>query len=259
MRFEKKRVWVITGGAQGIGKCLVDFLLKQNQRVYYLDTHPAKDEIIKNKKSQELIFIPCDLSKKEDMDNVSSTLEKNNTKVDVLIHNAAISKGGLNDASYDDFLEVQKVNLVAPFYLSKKFMPLFNEKASIILIASTRAFQSQKNTEAYTASKGGIISLTHTMSMTLEGKVRVNSVSPGWIDTSSCDVNRLSFAFEDHQQHPSKRIGAPIDIFKAVSFLSDPENDFINGENIIIDGGMTKKMIYHQDEQWMYHLKKDKE
>jgi NAD(P)-dependent dehydrogenase (short-subunit alcohol dehydrogenase family) len=254
MQLQNQRTWLITGGASGIGKCLVKYLSEQHQKVVFIDMDVSKAQTTLKQMNNELVtYIVCDLADQTSIDEAVLTIKNQKIHVDVLVHNAAIGLGGIHQASYDDFLKTLKVNLIAPFYLTQQLLPHFTEKASVINIASTRAFQSQQNTEAYTASKGGLISLTHAMGISLEGKIRVNCISPGWIDTSSCFPSRSTFSQDDHLQHPSKRIGAPNDIIKAVLYLADVENDFINGQNIIIDGGMTKRMIYHHDEGWTYH------
>ena len=156
--------------------------------------------------------------------------------------------------SYEDFNMVLRVGVSAP-YLLKLFLPYFNKGASIVNISSSRAFMSQANTESYTAAKGGITALTHALAVSLSGKVRVNSIAPGWIDTGKYyeDSYLPKYTEADIKQHPSDRIGEPLDIARAVFFLCDERNSFINGENITIDGGMSKQMIYSGDNGWEYN------
>ena len=168
-------------------------------------------------------------------------------EIDYLINNACLSKGGLETCSYDDFDYVLRVGVAAPFMLTKLFMEHLNNGASIVNISSTRYLMSQANTESYTAAKGGITSLTHAMAVTLAGKARVNSISPGWIDTKNSQ-----FSGADNTQHPVGRVGVPADIVNAVMFLCDEKSGFITGQNITVDGGMTKLMIYHNDYGWKY-------
>lgn len=245
----KEKVFVVTGGAMGIGKALIEYLISIGHFVFFLDIRiDLAKQLLESLDSDKVVFIPCDLSKKEDIDKAIISIENYGRKIDILVNNAAISSGGLKSSSYEGFMHTLSVNVGAPFYLSKQLEPLFNLEASIINISSTRAFQSQKDTESYSASKGAIISLTHAMMMTFDGKIRVNSISPGWIDTS----NQNDLSEFDHEQHPSKRVGKPKDVIQAVMFLSDSNHDFINGQNLIVDGGMSKQMIYHLDENWEY-------
>lgn len=157
-------------------------------------------------------------------------------------------KGGLATASYEDFLYVLKVGAVAPFMLTKLFMNHLQDNASIVNISSSRHLMSQADTESYTAAKGAISSLTHAMAVTLRGKARVNSISPGWIDTTNSE-----FSSADKLQHLVNRVGVPKDIVNAVMFLCSEKSSFITGQDIIVDGGMTKQMIYHDDCDWYYN------
>ena len=152
---------------------------------------------------------------------------------------------GIDECSYEEFQYALSVGVTAPFYLTKLFKESFNEDAVIINISSSRDRMSQANTESYTAAKGGIAALTHALMMSLSGRVRVNSISPGWIDTHG-----NIYTGPDAYQHPSGRVGNPQDISSMVLFLCSPQASFINGENICIDGGMTKQMIYHKDAGW---------
>ena len=154
----------------------------------------------------------------------------------------------------EDFLYVQRVGVVAPYFLALSFKDYFSSAGAIVNISSTRAFQSQANTESYTAAKGGITALTHALAVSLSGIARVNSIAPGWIDTGSYHEEDYvpTYTEGDIMQHPSQRVGEPADIARAVLFLCDERNSFINGENITIDGGMSKLMIYHNDYGWDY-------
>ena len=154
---------------------------------------------------------------------------------------------GVENGSYEDFEYAIRVGVTAPFYLSKIFMPFFTENACIVNISSSRDRMSQPNTESYTAAKGGISALTHALAVSLAGKVRVNSVSPGWIDN-----NYTVYEGADAVQQPAGRVGNPKDIANAVMYLCSDMAGFITGENICIDGGMTRQMIYHGDYGWIY-------
>lgn len=166
-------------------------------------------------------------------------------RVDYLVNNALPITKGIDTCTYQEFEYALKVGVTAPFYLSKLFLPHFSAGASIVNISSSRDRMSQPNTESYTAAKGGISALTHALSVSLAGKVRVNSISPGWIDTSF-----RQYAGPDALQHPVRRVGNPLDIANMVLFLCSEQAGFITGENICIDGGMTKQMIYHDDYGW---------
>lgn len=170
-------------------------------------------------------------------------------RVDYVINNAMLTRGGLSECSYEDFNYVLRVGITAPFMLAKLFMPYFSKGASIVNISSSRDRMSQPETESYTAAKGGIAALTHAMAVTLAGRVRVNSVSPGWIDTAF-----RQYGGADAVQHPAGRVGNPLDIANIVLFLCSEKASFITGENICVDGGMTKQMIYHGDFGWEYKV-----
>ena len=165
--------------------------------------------------------------------------------VDCLINNAAPLFKGISECTYEEFEYAQTVVVMAPFYLSKLFMPYFAKGASIVNISSSRDRMSQPETESYTAAKGGIAALTHALAVSLSGKVRVNSVSPGWID-----LEYTEYSGPDAVQHPSGRVGNPLDIANMVLFLCSDKAGFISGENICVDGGMTHLMVYHGDCGW---------
>ena len=154
---------------------------------------------------------------------------------------------GIDECTYEEFEYALKVGVTAPFYLTKLFMPYLSDGASIVNIASSRDRMSQPQTESYTAAKGGISALTHAMAVSLSGKARVNSISPGWIDTTGSDIKG-----PDAVQQPAGRVGKPEDIASMVMYLCSDKAGFITGENICIDGGMTRLMIYHGDNGWTY-------
>ncbi len=239
MKTFKDKVVIVTGGSSGIGKSVCEEFHKLGAKVVIIDKNRADVECD--------FFFQGDITEKDVLVDFTNRVIAKYGKVDFLINNAGLSKGGLFSCSLEDFLYVQKLSLFAPFALVKLLLNNFGENAVIINISSTRAFQSQRDWESYAAAKGGIISLTHSMAVTLKGKARVNSISPGWIDT-------VDFEFEasDIKQHPANRVGEPIDIANAVLFLCSENAKFITGENIVIDGGMSKLMIYHNDEGWKY-------
>jgi len=249
---------IITGGANGIGRCMSETFIAAGYFVAVVDTDALSGKRLEEKYNDDIfMFYEGDITKKEVIEGFVQELVSKRPGVDVLINNACVGKGGLNTCSYEDFNYVLSLGVTAPFYLSKLLMPYFNKGGSIINIASTRAFMSQANTESYTAAKGAIIALTHGMSISLSGKVRVNSISPGWIDTGDYqheDMYKPNHEEGDIKQHPAGRIGNPKDIAKMALFLSSDDAGFITGENIIIDGGMTRQMIYHNDYGWKYEV-----
>jgi len=230
----KHKVAVITGGARGIGKAICDEFKKRGVSVCVID-------LLDND------YFVGDIASESVLRAFADKVIAEYNKIDFLINNACLSKGGLETCSYDDFDYVLRVGVAAPFMLTKLFMEHLNDGASIVNISSTRYLMSQANTESYTAAKGGITSLTHAMAVTLAGKARVNSISPGWIDTKNSQ-----FSGADNTQHPVGRVGVPADIVHAVMFLCDEKSGFITGQNITVDGGMTKLMVYHNDYGWKY-------
>jgi NAD(P)-dependent dehydrogenase (short-subunit alcohol dehydrogenase family) len=235
----KDKIAVVTGGANGIGKCIVEELSRNGAKAVVIDKADSTVECD--------FFYQGDIAEKSVLEDFSKKVIEKYGNIDCLINNACSMNGGINTCSYEDFLHLQKVGVVAPFMLSKLFLNNFNAGASIVNIASTRVFQSQEDTESYTATKGGIVALTHALAVSLKGKVRVNCISPGWIDTTNS-----TFSCADNEQHPVERVGKPIDIAKVVVFLCSGDAGFITGENIIIDGGMSKLMVYHNDFGWEY-------
>lgn len=249
MDFNEK-VAVITGGANGIGRCLVEEFLKGGAYVAFIDIDAkGAAELVNKYNSKRLLFIQGDIANEEVIINFVKEVVGRFQQVDYLINNACISKKGvLSKCSFDDFNYVLKIGVSAPYKLTMLLLEHFRPNAAIVNIASSRAFMSQKDTESYSAAKGGISALTHALSISLAGKVRVNSISPGWIDTGA--FGELST--EDILQHPVKRVGHPLDIAKMVFFLCSEGSGFITGENITVDGGMSKQMIYHGEHGWTY-------
>ena len=229
----KDKVAVVTGGAQGIGRCIAEEFEKAGAKVAVIDI-------------RDNAYFVGDLADKSDLERFAEKVIRDFGKVDFLINNAAPKMCGLSNGSYEDFEYALKVGVTAPFYLSKLFAPYFGEGASIVNISSSRDRMSQPQTESYTAAKGGISALTHALAVSLAGKVRVNSISPGWIDNHDSH-----YAGADAVQQPVGRVGNPRDIASMVMYLCSDMAGFITGENICIDGGMTKLMIYHGDHGWM--------
>ncbi|MBR3901616.1 MAG: SDR family oxidoreductase [Ruminococcus sp.] len=229
--FENK-VAVITGGANGIGRCIAEEFRKNGAIVCVIDTVEGD-------------HFAGDIGDKATLEKFAEQVISEYGRVDYLINNAPPMMKGISDCTYEEFSYALSVGVTAAFYLSKLFMPYFGEGASIINISSSRDRMSQSQTESYTAAKGGIAALTHALAVSLAGKVRVNSISPGWIDTAY-----TVYEGADAVQQPCGRVGNPLDIANMVLFLCSDKAGFITGENICIDGGMTKQMIYHGDYGW---------
>lgn len=229
-----ERVVVVTGGAKGIGKRIAERFKEEGAIVEIID------------KSKGNWFVG-DISDKSVLEEFANYLIKKYKRVDILVNNALPLMKGLDDCSWEEFVYAQKVGVAAPFYLSKLLKDSFKNGSSIINISSSRFMMSQPQTESYTAAKGGITSLTHALAISLAPNVRVNSISPGWIDTIDFDAGEA-----DKWQQPVGRIGTPDDIASMTLFLCSDEAGFITGENIVIDGGMTRQMIYHGENGWQY-------
>lgn len=248
---------VVTGGANGIGRCITENLLEEGVAVAIIDTDAVSGEMLSRKYGEQLLFCCGDIAEQATLDAFIKLITNQTKEVDILINNACVTRGGMNSSGYEDFNYVLRVGVSAPFYLTQQLTPYFTQGASVVNISSTRAYMSQQNTESYTAAKGGIAALTHAMSVTLSGKARVNSISPGWIDTGAYQHEKNytpSDTEADISQHPAGRIGTPQDIADMVLYLCSDKAGFITGEDIIIDGGMTKQMIYHNDYGWRLHL-----
>ncbi|SDM78663.1 SDR family oxidoreductase [Acetanaerobacterium elongatum] len=256
MNFNGK-VCVITGGANGIGRCIAEeFLLAgANVAIIDIDAYSGK-KLVARYGTERILFMHGDIAQKEVIEVFSGEVLRRFGRVDYLINNACLSKKGLlSGCGFEDFDYVLRLGVAAPYYLTKLLNGSFATGASVVNIASTRAFMSQSDTESYTAAKGGISALTHAMAVSLAGRVRVNAISPGWIETGAYQSDAAlspEHSEPDQLQHPVHRVGVPQDIAKTVLFLCSDDAAFITGENITVDGGMTKRMIYHNDEGWSY-------
>ena len=228
----QKKVAVITGGAHGIGKVIAEEFQKEGAIVRIIDIAEGNHYV-------------GDIGKKEVLEDFADKVIKENGHIDFLINNALPLMKGINTCSYEEFEYALAVGITAPFYLTKLFQPYFADGASIINISSSRDRMSQPQTESYTAAKGGIAALTHALAGSMAGKVRVNSIAPGWIDTEY-----TVYEGPDAYQQPAGRVGNPKDIANMVLYLCSDKAGFITGENICIDGGMTRQMIYHGDFGW---------
>ena len=230
----QNKVVVITGGANGIGQCIAEEFKSQGAKVCIIDTAPG-DHFV------------GDLADRDTLEAFARSVIREHGRVDVLVNNAPPLFLGIDECSYAEFQRSMAIGITAPFYLAKLFAPHFAPRASIINISSSRDRMSQPQSESYTAAKGGIAALTHALAVSFAGRVRVNSISPGWIDTAY-----TVYEGPDALQQPAGRVGHPGDIANMVLFLCSDKAGFITGENICIDGGQTRLMIYHNDCGWSY-------
>lgn len=226
------KVAVVTGGAKGIGKAIVQAFERAGARVCVID-------LLDNG------YYVGDIAEQEVMEAFVRKVITEYGHIDYLIHNAMPLMKGLDDCTYEEFNYALRVGVTAPFYLTKLFAPYFTAGAAIVNISSSRDRMSQPQTESYTAAKGGISALTHALAVSLAGKARVNAISPGWIDTE-----QQTYTGADALQQPVGRVGKPSDIAQLVLYLCSDQAGFITGENICVDGGMTRQMIYHNDFGW---------
>lgn len=226
------RVAVVTGGAKGIGLAIADEFRRAGAHVCIIDRLPND-------------YFVGDLAEQQTLERFAKQVIDDYGKVDFVVHNALPPMHGLDTCTYDEFNYALRVGVTAPFYLTKLFAPYFTPQASVVNISSSRDRMSQPQTESYTAAKGGIAALTHALAVSLAGRARVNSISPGWIDTAYTVYER-----SDARQQPVGRVGNPLDIANMVLYLCSDKAGFITGENICIDGGMTHQMIYHGDCGW---------
>ena len=231
--FEGK-VAVITGGAQGIGRAIADAFLREGAVVHIIDIQPGD-------------WFVGDVGDREALERFAENVIRESDHVDFLVNNALPLMKGIDECTWEEFSRALAVGVTAPFYLTKLLAPHMAAGASVINIASSRDRMSQPQTESYTAAKGGIAALTHALAVSLAGKARVNSISPGWIDTTGSDI-----AGADALQQPVGRVGNPGDIAALALFLCSDRAGFITGENICVDGGMTRLMIYHGEHGWRY-------
>lgn len=229
------RVAVVTGGAKGIGKTIAEEFRKAGAQVCIIDLLPNG-------------YFVGDVAEQSVLEAFAQKIIGDYGRVDFLVHNALPLMKGLDECTFEEFNYALRVGVTAPFYLTKLLAPYFAPGASIVNISSSRDRMSQPQTESYAAAKGGISSLTHALAVSLAGKARVNSISPGWIDTGF-----TRYEGPDADQHPAGRVGNPLDIANMVLYLCSDKAGFITGENICIDGGMTRQMIYHNDFGWTLH------
>ncbi|WLR52829.1 glucose 1-dehydrogenase [Bacillus tianshenii] len=245
----KSKTVIVTGGASGIGFGVAKGYVQEGAHVVIADCDRDKGSLAEAELNKIIdinraIFIQTDVRSEQDIIHLMEQTKEVCGGIDILINNAGVSRfQNMFEMKTEEWDDILSVNLRGYFICAREAAKVMKEQkgGSIVNIASTRALMSEPDSEAYAASKGGITALTHAMALSLsEYDIRVNAISPGWIETGDYE----SLRDIDHEQHPSKRVGKPSDIWRACCYLTDPKNDFVNGENIIVDGGMTRKMIY---------------
>jgi len=249
---DKGKVAIVTGGGQGIGKAIVKRLLEDGLRVVIAETdeEAGRETLDEYHLLGESVFMRVDISKEAEVKALIRETVSSFRRLDVLINNAGLFiDRPIGKVSLSEWNRVIGVNLTGPFLCSKYSAPhLAGSRGSIVNIASTRALMSEPYTEAYSASKGGVVALTHSLALSLGPDVRVNCISPGWIEVGEWKKRRARATARlsemDHKQHPVGRVGRPEDIASLASYLISPEAGFITGANFVVDGGMTRKMIY---------------
>lgn len=250
------RTVIVTGGAQGIGRGMVEYFLLQGQRVVIADVDgEAGEELLDYHEAHErLAFVLTDVRSEDSVRECIGRAVERFGALDGLVNNAGIANPGrtpVTELSLDAWEAMLGTNLTGAFLMVKHAVPYLKERrGAIVNISSTRALQSEPNTEAYSASKGGLVSLTHALAMSLSHQVRVNCILPGWIYVSTHRKSTARFeqqlSEDDHLQHPAGRVGVPKDIAALACFLLGDEASFITGQSFVVDGGMTRKMIYHE-------------
>ncbi|MCM3618873.1 SDR family oxidoreductase [Sutcliffiella horikoshii] len=241
MNFQNKTV-IITGASNGIGKGIATAYINAGAHVVLADMDEKAGHALQQELGVKSLFVNTDVRKEEDIRHMMTKTMEHFHQIDILINNAGVSRfTPLHDLTVEAWDDVINTNLRSVFIGSKEASKYMKNGGSIVNIASTRASMSEPNSEAYAATKGGIVALTHALAASLsERDITVNSISPGWIQNENYEELRE----KDHAQHLSNRVGKPSDIARACLYLTDSENNFVNGENITVDGGMTRKMIY---------------
>ena len=237
------KIAVVTGGGHGIGLAIARLFQREGARVAVMDIAPSKGEAADGFIPD--LFFTGDVGERADLEAFAGRVVEGFGRVDCLINNAPPPMLGIDACGWDDFRRALDVGVAAPFYLTKLLLAHFGPGAAVVNLSSSRDRMSQPQTESYTAAKGGIAALTHALAVSLAGRVRVNSISPGWIDTEY-----RVYEGPDADQQPVGRVGHPMDIAHAALFLCSEQAGFITGENLCVDGGMTRQMIYHGEHGW---------
>ncbi|WP_297480308.1 SDR family oxidoreductase [uncultured Photobacterium sp.] len=237
-----QNVILVTGGAKGIGKGICQYLSNKNNIVIAIDIDiDAGHQLVAD--NPKIRFWPADVTNKDDLTTIINEITLQFGQLNGLVNNAAIANPyntPLDLLPIDEWQRIIDVNLTAPLMVTQQCLSLLKAShGSVVNIASTRALQSEVNTEAYSATKGGIVSLTHALAVSLGPEIKVNCVSPGWINATNDTLSQ-----SDHQQHLIGRVGNTDDIAEVIELLICTQSGFITGQNFVIDGGMTKKMIY---------------
>jgi NAD(P)-dependent dehydrogenase (short-subunit alcohol dehydrogenase family) len=240
-----KPVALVTGGANGIGRAIVRHLLSTGWRVGVVDRPGSGLQRAFSPRARNVLLVEGDVREEATVARAIKMLLAQFGRLDAVVSNAGIMiRKPLRRLTLDEWRRVIDTNLTAAFLLARAAeRPLRKARGAMVLIASTRALMSEPDTESYSASKGGLVALTHALAISLGPKVRVNCVSPGWIATRNYGELRR----KDHAQHPVGRVGKPEDVAEIVAFLLDRERSgFITGANFVVDGGMTRRMIYEE-------------
>jgi NAD(P)-dependent dehydrogenase (short-subunit alcohol dehydrogenase family) len=231
---------IVTGAARGIGRAVAGRLVRQGWQAALVDIDG--EAVSAAASAVGGVAIEADVGKETDVEHLVAVARSRLGRIDAIVSNAGFGRTApLAETTLATWNEVLATNLTATFLLAKVAeADLKRARGAIVTIASTRAHMSEPDTLAYSASKGGLVALTHALAMTMAPQVRVNCVSPGWIDTGRHGPLKAS----DHAQHPAGRVGVPEDVAAAVSYLLSEEAAFVTGAELIVDGGMTRKMIY---------------
>lgn len=236
-------VALVTGGAQGIGKGIALRLQRDGFQVVIADIDEDASRLVVAESAAGITALATDVSDEEGVRELFAQIGSDFGRLDALVNNAGIAcahGGALEQLELAEWNRLLATNLTGVFLCSKYAIPLLRRQHGVIVnLASTRALQSEAQTEAYSAAKGGVVALTHAMAMSLGPQIRVNSISPGWIHVSDDPLRP-----QDHAQHPVGRVGTPEDIAGLVAYLVSAQAEFITGQNLVVDGGMTRKMMY---------------
>ncbi|MFA7536260.1 MAG: glucose 1-dehydrogenase [Desulfuromonadales bacterium] len=243
---------IVTGGGQGIGKGIARRFLQEGARLIIAEQDAEAGELAVRELAAlgEVHFVGVDVGEAADIDNLAAEARQLFGALDILVNNAGIMiRKPLTELTLAEWNRVLAVNLTGAFLCARALAPALRQNGGVIVnIASTRARMSEPDTEAYAASKGGLVALTHALALTLGPEIRVNCISPGWIDVSAWHkegaAGREALSAADHRQHPAGRVGAPEDVAALALYLASPASGFVTGQDFVVDGGMTRKMIY---------------